>query len=117
MMGSERYDLEAESARVRYELVTFRDACLPALLGGAGGRQGVSHLQWWTATKRLIVALPTKSHVGPFQPEWFEFLPEEPEPGYEVRNGSIVWQCKVGLYPFADVAVSAAQTGDRHGSE
>ena len=86
-MGSERYDLEAESTRVRYELVTFRDACLPALLGGAGRRQDVSHLQWWTATERLIVALPRKCHVGRFQPEWFDCLHEEPEPGYEIRDG------------------------------
>jgi hypothetical protein len=85
MLGSERYDLDAESARVRCELVAFRDACVPALLGGVGGRQGVSHLHWRTATERLIVAL-------------------EAEPGYEIRNGSIVWQYRVGLYPMKQSA-------------
>ena len=99
-MGTGRCDLEAESARVRCELVAFQDACLPALLGGAGHRQAVSHLQWRRATERLIIALPTKGHVGRFRPEWFEFLHEEAEPGYEVRDGSIVWQCKVGLYEW-----------------
>jgi hypothetical protein len=64
----------------------------------------VSYLEWRRATERLLVALPTKSHVGRFQPEWFEFLREEAEPGYETRNGSIVWQCKVGLYEMKESA-------------
>jgi len=110
-MREEPIDLDAEKARVLWELRAFRDLCLPAFFAPGGirpiwddrrplGTPDVANRplhRWRQTVDRLAQAL-----IEPKSPldrdEYDDFLFEKPEGDYSVRDGRIIWRVGVGVY-------------------
>jgi hypothetical protein len=104
-------DLEAEIARVRDELVAFRDVCLPAFFGRGGipdaahpgpGAVGLTSHDWARAADRLQEALPHGRRAGRLDLDDFSFLHVTPEPSYSVDRGRIAWRCETFFPIYSD---------------
>jgi len=111
-MNEPGIDLGAEAARVRGELISFRDTCLPAFF--APGGIADLPLQWpgiparlaWDkyrqATEQLIDALHTGGDAEWLDSEAFGFLHKKSEPSYTIEDGRIVWRCGRGEKEWLD---------------
>jgi hypothetical protein len=85
-MNVREIDLEAEIARVRGELIAFRNRCLPAFFGRGGirnlpisclgGPQWLELHEWRRAVDRLIEALPGAECSGRLDLRVFVFIHE-----------------------------------------
>jgi hypothetical protein len=106
-MNEQRINVGIEVARVRGELLAFRDICLPAfdapggvLASRADGPDGETRIglqQWREVIDRLLEALPSGGRAGRFDPEDFAFLGKGPEPSYSIEQGRIIWRNAVGM--------------------
>jgi hypothetical protein len=99
-------DLAVETVRVRWELATFRDRYLPALLAGRAlvYSEGLARLVevprdpavlrlWLEAADRLARAMPGSRSTGQeanlASGGFDEFLADPADGGYELRSGRI----------------------------
>jgi hypothetical protein len=110
-MTEMRIDLEAEIARVRDELVSFRDECLPAFFGRGGipdraspspGPIGLTKEEWVRLSARLRDSLPVEGRAGRLDLDDYSFLHVITEPSYGVVGGRIAWRCETFFPIFSD---------------
>ena len=104
-------DLMAEIARVRGELVSFRDVCLPAFFGRGGlpdaanpepGPIGLTKAEWVRRSDGLLEALPHGGRAGRLDLDDYSFLHVAPEPSYSVDGGRIAWLCETFFPLYSD---------------
>jgi hypothetical protein len=106
-MVEEQFDIMGEVAKVRRDLVAFRDICLPALVDPAGPARHIDDLarplnSWQGAVNRLLDALPDHatgekpSLADPVDYAEFLFQPVTAS-SHVVRDGRIFWRIELAV--------------------
>jgi hypothetical protein len=106
-MIEQKIDIRGEVARVRWDLVAFRDVCLPAFLEPAGVAAYIDDLSrpldsWRGAIDRLLDALPDpatgKNPTPPDATKYAEFMFQPvTSSSYRVQDGRIAWRIELAV--------------------
>jgi len=106
-LKDQELDIRGEMARVRRELVAFRDVCLPAFLEPAGIAGYTDDLSrpwgsWRGGVDRLLDALPEidtgESPLPPDPADYAEFLFQRvTASSHVVRDGRIFWKIELAV--------------------